>query len=119
MESGTSNTLFRKGKEVENGLRKIKAGFTMEYEKLNDLVHQEFGVANDWSCHMCWQCNNDTYVRIEVKKEIDSYDMDYLTCQLEGSEKAISSYMAPRLYMVELCKRNILPVGDYFVDVSW
>ncbi len=95
--------------------------YKMGYNDLDELVKEHLGFNPESVA--CWEMGNDSYKVMMVFKSLDNYEEKDLKLLLEDGEqyghKVRNGYSAPRLCMVELCRRNIIPEGNYLISICW
>jgi len=95
--------------------------YEMDYWDLDELIETHLGF--NPGCCDCWETGNDTWKVLHISKNVDIYETEELKLLLEDGEqygyKIRNSYNAPYLAMVELCRRDIIPEGNYLITICW
>ena len=88
----------------------------IDYSKFDAIVKSIYGHDFDFAADQ--ECSNDSSHSFVVRKgELDRYswyrkDLDGFKATGEGSS------MTPGL-LYDLCDRDLIPEGNYIIDVSW
>lgn len=95
--------------------------YEIDFSDLDQLIEKHLGFNPESVA--CWEMGNDSSKVISVSKKLDEYEKEDLELLLKDGEqygeKLRNSYDAPRLCMIELCCRNIIPEGNYLIDICW
>lgn len=91
-----------------------ETSFRVSYSDIDMLIPRHFG--HDFCCLADLEMSNGTYARFDIKAEAPEQ------WNLESLEKFIATgkgnYMT-RILLTELARRGTIPVGIYYIDVSW
>lgn len=89
--------------------------------RLDDFIEDHLGF--DPESIACWEIGNDSTQTLRITKKLDKCEEKELKLLLEdGSQygyKIRGQYSAPFLCMTELCRRDLIPEGDYNIDICW
>lgn len=89
--------------------------------RLEEFIEKHLGFKPDIVCNL--ECSNDSYHRFDISKKLEDYEEEDLKLLLEDDEqcgeKVRLTYISPQLCLVELCRRNLIPEGIYYMEVCW
>ena len=88
--------------------------YEMDYSTLEELVEKHLGFNPE--CIANWEMGNDSSKPLVISKTLDKYEEDELKNLLENGEQ---DYNCPDLCMVELCRKGIIPEGNYLINICW
>jgi hypothetical protein len=98
-----------------------KTIYEVDVFRLDEFIEVELGFNPESIA--CWEIGNDSTKTLEVTKKLNKFEEEDLKLLLEDGErygeKVRDSYSCPWLCMVELCRRELIPEGDYNVEVCW
>lgn len=88
--------------------------YVMDYPKLDGMVKREYG--RDYSFIGEGDVSNNTLHQfIEIDGKLDEWEAKDLQSWLKNTPRLIMA----RTLLQDLCRKNIIPKGDYLIDVSW
>lgn len=94
---------------------KIKTYTQMDYDELDKMVQEHIGVKYESVAENEW--NNDSSYTFSVKREpLDKWDKKTLEVFRAGNREG---NLWAHIVLQELVNLNILPEGDFLVEVSW
>ncbi len=96
--------------------------YEIDYSDLDQLIEKHLGFNPE--CVACWEMGNDSSKVVgNISKDLDEFEEEEINLILTDGEqygcRVRNGYNAPRLCMVELCRRGIIPEGNYLIDICW
>jgi len=88
--------------------------FEVDFGEVEDAINKAFDLTDFYEFPDDMECNNDTKLSIDVDGNLSAYDEKNLTRFLNGE----GNFMA-RILMNDMCRRGLIPPGEYLVNVSW
>lgn len=100
----------------------IKTVYSVSYHEIEQLINENYGEAAGFKESFELPPTEergsgdgeDWEVNIR-KEELSGYDKEYITPDHKGRYRQWST----RMFMTDLCNRDIIPAGDYLIDISW
>lgn len=94
---------------------KVKTNIEMDYDELDELVHNHFPNAEDYEFCAEEECGNNT------AKTFNGIDGQY---KYLNRESALKDFEAGRFrnthaILHRLCELEAIPAGDYVITVCW
>lgn len=89
--------------------------FEVGYEKIEALVKRVYG--KELEIPDAEELYNNTHLTYEVCKEpFDAYEQELLDGFInEGN----ADYGITRVLLMDMCNKDIIPAGNYLINVSW
>lgn len=96
-----------------------KTVFSVDYNEIEALIDEHYGEAAGFNDSYEIPCleerGNDEDWEVTIKKEVlDTYDQEHLTPD-DGRYRQWST----RIFMTDLCNRDLIPDGTYLISISW
>ena len=93
---------------------RTKTVIEMDYDELEDLIRGEFG--HEFSVASDLEIGNDSAKTFIFKPEvIDEYDQN----KIDGFKKSGKGSYLLRILMQDLVNREVLPAGNYVIEICW
>ena len=88
--------------------------FEVDHSELEDAINKAFNLPDFYNFPDDMECNNDTKLKINVSENLTAYNKKNLGRFLRGE----GNFRAEAL-MNDMCRRKLIPPGEYLVSVSW
>jgi hypothetical protein len=90
----------------------------MDYIELEELVQKTYGLKKRWSFVADQELNNDSCQSFDFTEKEELEEFDKADLELFIAKDGFKNWMAPIL-MQDMVNRDILPLGNYVIEVCW
>lgn len=97
---------------------KIKAFIEMDYNELEKLITKYLDLPECYEVVACEEWNNDSSYAFNIKKEPIKYAWEVDDLIKIKNTKIVPNFRT-RLIMQDMVNNDILPEGEYLINVSW
>ena len=111
----TKNTKNTDATQLANDVIKSEQFYTLNYYEFEEIVCAYYKRDN-YSFILSMESDNYVNYVFEAKKEeLEDWDVEELQKFLQGTDEGCSPY----ILLTDLVNNNIIPEGNYLIEVSW
>lgn len=93
----------------------VKTVFEVDYSDLDNFIEEVYG--HQYEIVGAEECGNYCSKTYNIKKEaLDDYDVKRLN---EFIANGKYQYLSPNVLLTDCCNRDLIPAGEYLIDIFW